>query len=92
MISKTLILVDFQNEWTDKSSEEYVGDISQVIARTNKLIDFCRTKGYKIVFTRHVEKDSKDAWSEKSEGTKIIADLHKQDSDTLITKNKISPF
>lgn len=92
MASKTLILVDFENEWIDKNSEEYIGDISEVISRTNSLIDFCRKKGYKIIFTRHVEKGSRNAWSEKSEGTKIIADLHRKDSDVLITKNRISPF
>ena len=53
-----LILVDFENGWVDKSAEEYVGDISDVLARTNKLIDFCRPKGFKIIFIRHVDKDS----------------------------------
>jgi ureidoacrylate peracid hydrolase len=92
MASKALVLVDFENEWTDKNSEEYVGDISKVIVKTNRLIDFCRAKGYRIIFTRHVEKDSDDAWSEISEGTKLIAGLHKQGSDVVLTKNKISPF
>lgn len=89
---RALILVDFENEWVDKNSEDYLGNISKVIAKTNKLIDFCRKSGFKIVFTRHVEKDSKHAWSDKSEGTKIIAGLHKEKSDILVTKNKISPF
>ena len=89
---KALILVDFENEWINPDSEEYVGDIADVLERTNKLIDFCREKGYKIIFTRHVEKDSEDAWAEGSESTKIMPELHKQDSDTLITKHKISPF
>lgn len=92
MSQKALILVDFENEWVDKNSEEYVGDISDVIERTNKLIDFCREKGYRIIFTRHVERDSDDIWAEDSDGTKLIADLHKEGSDTLITKYKISPF
>lgn len=92
MTSKALILVDFEKEWTDENSEEYIGDVSELIEKTNKLIDYCRAQRHKIIFTRHVEKDSEDAWSEKSEGTKIITDLHKQDSDVLVTKYKISPF
>jgi len=92
MVNKALILVNFEREWVDESSDDYVGDISEVIERTNKLIDSCKGKGYKIIFIRHIEKDSEDSWSENSEGTKLIEELHKEDSDTLITKYKISPF
>ena len=92
MSQRALILVDFENEWINKNSDEYVGDILNVIERTNELVDFCREKGYRIIFTRHVERDSKDAWAEDSDGTKLIADLHKEDSDILMTKYKISPF
>jgi nicotinamidase-related amidase len=91
-MAKALILVDFENEWIDINSSDYVGNISQVMARTNKLIDYCRPNKYKIIFTRHVEKDSKTAWSEKSNGTKLIKGIHKKDSDILITKYKVSPF
>ena len=77
MTSKTLILVDFEKEWTDKSSDYFVGDISKVIERTNKLIDFCRKNGYKIIFTRHIEKDSEDAFAEDSENVKIIDGIKK---------------
>lgn len=92
MATKTLILVDFQNEWLDKKSADYIGNISPVLTKTNKLIDSCRAQGYTIIFTRHVEKDAKDAWSEKSAGTKLIAGLHRKTGDTVITKHKISPF
>lgn len=92
MTSKALILVDFENEWTDKSSDYFVGDISDVIKKTNKLIDFCRKNGYKIIFTTHVEKDSDSAFASNSKNVEIIKELHKQDSDVLITKNKIGPF
>ena len=92
MTSKALILVDFENEWTDKSSDYFVGDISDVIKKTNKLIDFCRKNGYKIIFTTHVEKDSDSAFASNSKNVEIIKELHKQDSDVLITKNKTSPF
>jgi len=92
MTSKALILVDFENEWTDKSSDYFVGDVSDLIKKTNKLIDYCRKNGYKIIFTTHVEKDSDSAFAPNSKNVEIIKELHKQDSDVLITKNKISPF
>jgi len=92
MVSKALILVDFEKEWVDKNSDYFVGDISEVIRKTNKLIDFCRAKGYKIIFTRHIEKDSKDAFSKNSENVKLIPELHEKEADVLITKYKISPF
>jgi len=92
MISKALILVDFENEWIDKNSDYFVGNISKVIKKTNKLIDYCRKNNYKIVFTKHIEKDSEDAFAENSENVELISALNKKDSDILITKYKINPF
>ncbi len=92
MTSKGLILVDFENEWTDKCSDYFVGDVSKLIKRTNKLIDYCRRNGYRIIFTTHIEKDSDSAFAPDSKKVEIIKELHKQNSDVLITKNKISPF
>ena len=92
MTSKALICVDFENEWADKSSDYFVGNVSDLIEKTNKLIDFCRKKGYKIIFTLHVEKDSNSAFAPNTKNVEIIKELHKQNSDVLITKNKISPF
>ena len=91
MPSKALILVDFENEWIDKKSDYYVGNISDIIKKTNRLIDYCRAKGYKIIFIRHVEEDSK-AFAENSENTKIISKLHKTKQDKTVKKYKISPF
>jgi nicotinamidase-related amidase len=92
MPSKALVLVDFENEWIDKNSGYFVGNISAVINRTNKLIDFCRANGFKIIFTTHVEKGSGKEFAENSDNVKIISALHRKDSDVLIIKNKISPF
>ena len=89
---RSLILVDFENEWIDEKSDYYIGDISEVLGRTNKLIDFCREQGYKIIFIRHVEKDSDGEFAENSQNTEIISGLHKKDDDIVITKYKISPF
>jgi len=92
MTNKALILVDFEKEWIDENSEEYVENLERVIENTNKVIDFCRKEGYKIIFTRHVDNESEDVWSENSEGTKLIESVNKEDSDLLIRKNRVSPF
>jgi len=89
---KALILVDFENEWIDRHSDYFVGNISKTIERVNKLIDFCRKDRYKIIFTTHAEKGSKDAFVPNSDSVKIIKAIHKKDSDILITKYKINPF
>lgn len=90
-MSKALILVDYQNEWIDKNSDYYVGDITEVIRNTNRLVGYCRNSGYKIIFTRHVEKES-DAFAEGTKNAEIISDLQRIDSDIVVTKYKISPF
>lgn len=87
-----LILIDFEQEWMDKKSDYYVGDISIVLNKTNLLLDFCRKKKYKIIFTRHVEKSFVGAFAQNSPGVKIISALHKKETDILLTKHKISPF
>ena len=92
MSDKTLLLVDFQNEWVDKSSDYYVGDITEVIKRANKLIEFCRGNGFKIIFTRHIEEDSEGPFKEGTPSSELIADLYRETSDIIITKKRISPF
>jgi nicotinamidase-related amidase len=93
MSKKALILVDFENEWLDKNSDYYIDhNISDVLENTNKLIDFCRSQDIKIIFIKHVEKDSQSAFIENSENTKIIQSLHKKNEDVIIKKYKISPF
>ncbi len=92
MASKALILVDLENEWMDKSSDYFVGNISGLLKKTNQLIDFCRKNGYKIIFTAHIETGSDSAFVPNSKNVEIIKELHQKNSDALITKNKISPF
>lgn len=91
-MKKALILVDFENEWVDENSEYFVGDISEMIKRTNKVLDYCRKNKYNIIFTIHVEKGSNSGFAEGTENVEIIKEIPKNDSDTLIMKNKISPF
>jgi nicotinamidase-related amidase len=92
MASKALILVDLENEWLDKKSDYFVGDITQMLKRTNKLIDTCRRRGHKIIFITHIEKGSDSAFAPNSFNVKIISGLNKEKKDLLIKKNKISPF
>lgn len=58
MTETALVLIDFQSEWTNPESEYYVGDMTEVIAKVNYLIDHCRARGYKIIRTKHRESDS----------------------------------
>ncbi len=90
-MEKALILVDLENEWTDKNSEYFIGDLTDFIEKTNKLIDYCRKKDYKIIFIKHVEK-SGDCFKENSQNAEIISEINKKDSETIITKYKISSF
>lgn len=89
---KALILVDFQNEWINPNSEYYVGDISEVIEKTNRLIDWARKNNVKIIFTKHIEVDSVNEFAEGSENSELIPELLRDDSGVVIVKNKISPF
>ncbi len=89
---KALILVDFEKEWINKNSDYFIGDISQVIEKVNNLIDFCRKNKYKVIFIRHIEKNSKKTFIENSENVEIIDKIHKKNSDTIITKYKIDSF
>jgi len=91
-MKKALILVDFENEWRDRDSDNYIEDISDVLGKTNELIDFCRKKGYKIIFIRHIEKGSQKEFAEGSDNIEIMDSLHKKEGDTTIKKYRISPF
>ncbi len=87
-----LILVDLENEWAVEKSDYYVGNLSGLIKNTNKLIDFSRKNGFKIIFITHIEKDSDSAFKENSKNVEIMPKINKIDSDILIKKYKISPF
>ena len=89
MTETALILIDYQSEWTDPESEFYVGETKELVAKVNYLIDYCRNRGYKIIFTKHREADSLTYFGPE---TTLIPTLKVQDSDTIIIKNKISPF
>lgn len=89
--TKALILVDLENEWRDKNSAYYIGDLTDLMANTNHLIDYCRKQDYKIILIRHIDKDGK-AFAEGSNNTELLPELHLEDSDVTITKYAIGSF
>ncbi len=89
MTETALVLIDFQEEWINPESEYYVGDAQEVLGKVQYLIDHCRTRGYKIIFTKHRETDSLEHFGPQ---TQIISTLKVEETDTIIIKNKISPF
>lgn len=62
MTETALMLIDFQTERINPESEYYVGDTKEVIGKVNYLIDHCRTRGFKIIRTKHREADSIDSF------------------------------
>lgn len=92
MNTKALLIVDWEKEWTDVKSDYFVGNLANATVKINKLIAFCRVKGYKIIFIKHVEKGSEDTFVENSKNVEFIDGLDIKKSDTIITKYKISPF
>lgn len=90
--SKALILVDLENEWLDKESDNYASGLKETIPAINRLIDYCRSNHHKIIFIRHIEKDSDGAFSDRTKSSEIISDLHRNNSDTVITKHAIGSF
>lgn len=92
MKTKSLIIVDWEKEWTDPKSDYFVGDLKEATNKINQLISFCRANDYKIIFVKHIEKDSDDAFIEDSVNIDFIDGLDFQTTDTVIKKYKISPF
>ncbi len=89
MTETALVLIDFQTERTNPESEYYVGDIQETLAKVKYLIDYCRARNYKIIWTKHRESDSIEEFGPE---TQLIPELQPQETDTIIIKNKISPF
>ena len=87
---KALIIIDVENEWFMEDSEYYVGEHETELKNMNNLVDVCRVKKYKIIFIRHV--DPKDAFVEGTQGAELVAELHRDKKDLVITKHRVSPF
>lgn len=91
MHTKTaLILIDFQNAWTDDQSDYYVWNLKEFITKTNYLLNYARNMDYKIIFTRHLE----EQWdfAEHNINSHIMDWIEKASTDIVINKHKISSF
>ncbi|PIN75273.1 hypothetical protein COV18_03725 [Candidatus Woesearchaeota archaeon CG10_big_fil_rev_8_21_14_0_10_37_12] len=87
-----LLIVDYENEWINKDSEYFVGDISDKIARLNQLIKSFRGKNLPVIFVRHIEEDDV-GFKENTKAVEIMDGVEFQKGkDTLITKYAVSPF
>lgn len=91
-MSKALVLIDLEKEWQMPDSDYYLGDLEQLIEKNNRLIEYCRNQGYKIIFTVHEEKDSNKEFSVVAGRTALLDNLNYRSEDSVIKKNKISPF
>ncbi len=91
MDTKTaLVIIDFQNAWTDDQSDYYIGNLKELITKTNYLLNYARNMGYKIIFTKHVE----EQWdfAEHSINSHIMDWIEKSSTDIVVEKRKISSF
>src|SRR3989344_672200 len=86
-----LVIVDVQNEYFDKKSDYFCGN-ETLIRKINRLIDFCRKNNSKIIFIRHEEQSETGPFAKNSKNSEIISELHKNNSDAIITKHKVSSF
>ncbi len=86
-----VILVDLQNEWQVPGSAYELGDLTEIISNTNRLLDYARRKGYKIIFTKHIEPEGV-YFAPNSTRSDILTKIARSEKDIVIEKHKISPF
>jgi nicotinamidase-related amidase len=91
-MSKALVLIDFQEEWRNETSDYYLGDFKERVANAKRVLDFFRSRKLPIVFTRHIEIGSTSAFAEGSKNAEVIRELSPTKNETVIVKHKISPF
>lgn len=91
-MQKALLIIDWEKEWIDPSSEYYIGsNLSTETERMNQLISKCREQGYKMIFIKHIEPEG-EAFITNHTSTEFIDGLDVRLDDTIITKNRISSF
>ncbi|MEI7604021.1 MAG: isochorismatase family cysteine hydrolase [bacterium] len=88
-----LILIDIEREWINEKSDYFIGsDLQNYIKNINSILDFSRESGYKIIFIRHIEKDSASSFIENDDSTEILSGINLKKSDIVIDKYNISSF
>jgi nicotinamidase-related amidase len=86
---KALVVIDVEKEWNTQESDYFVGDLTKLITKINVLIDECRAKSYKIIFTQHIEEEGE---AFRDERAALIEALHVKEEDSIIIKHKASSF
>src|SRR3989339_314600 len=102
-MNKALILIDFQNEWIDKDSDYYVGNIDDVLERNNKLIPEIKKQPQDILITKNkISPYYKTAMEDELRGIEeiivtgiltnlcvrsMIQDAYDRDLDITVIKN-----
>lgn len=90
MTETALIIINMQNVRIDKNSEYYLGNLDTMIEKTNYLIAYARELGYKIIFIKHHEAEGVFAIDDPH--SDFIPELARENTDTVISKYKISSF
>jgi len=86
---KCLIVIDVEKEWFIEDGENYVGHKNKELDNINRLIDYFRSHGNKIIFVRHVEGSGEEFVGDRAE---LIDSLHREKGDEVIVKNRVSCF
>src|SRR3989339_570542 len=102
-MNKALILIDFQNEWIDKDSDYYVGNIDDVLERNNKFIPEIKKQPQDILITKNkISPYYKTAMEDELRGIEeiivtgiltnlcvrsMIQDAYDRDLDITVIKN-----
>jgi bifunctional isochorismate lyase/aryl carrier protein len=100
--SAALLVLDMQNYFLSEESHAYVSSGRSILPNIRSLIDFFRSEGRPVIFTRHSLKPGEDPgimgrwWRdivrEDTPESAIIKSLDVKDSDAVIRKTRYSAF
>ncbi len=91
-MARALIMVDYQNEWSDRKSDYYIGRLNPAIAVAKRVLAAAREKGFVVIYTQHIEPEPTVAFKRGTKGAAIIDGLSPVKTDKVVVKNRISPF
>ncbi len=101
MTRNCLIVIDMQNDFLERLEE---GRRTELILKTNQLIDIFRASGCPVIWVQQVfSRDLSDAFLEMRDrrisvviegtaGAEIHSDLARRDDDTVVVKKRYSAF
>lgn len=103
-MKEALIVIDVQNNYFDPTSDYYVNDSIDILAKINKLIGSFKKQEKKVIFIRHAHKvDGSDidinsatvqdtGFVEGTDATLIHPELNYTKEDLVITKTRYDAF